>query len=170
MKKGMKKTVILLLLSMVAFSYGQVAVEKTSVDGDGILDFPSNTNKGIILPGVSILPSGTEGTILFDRTDNKVKYYNGSSWEILTDDTGLARVQDNVVSEAVSSGAGVIIGASTSTLEGVLVLESSNKALILPKVAAPHLNVVNPEAGMICYDITNHTFSIFNGTTWEFWE
>ncbi|APD07714.1 hypothetical protein UJ101_02213 [Flavobacteriaceae bacterium UJ101] len=166
----MKNVGIMLLLCIANYCFGQVAVEKTSVDGDGILDFPSNTKKGIILPGVTSLPSGAEGTILFDRTDNKVKYYDGTAWENLTEDTGSARSQDNTVGEAVSSGPGVIIGANTSSVEGVLVLESSNKALILPKIAAPHLNVVNPEAGMICYDTTNQIIAIFNGNTWEFWD
>ncbi len=168
----MKKLISVAAIFIVLCINAQVAIEKSSVEGDGILDFPSNTKKGIILPSVTSIMTGvSEGTLLFDEIDNKVKYYNGTSWQNLTDDVGKARQRDNVVTEALTTlQTGVIIGAETSTAPGVLILESTSKALILPKVSEPHLNVVNPEAGMICYDVTHHKLSVFNGNTWEFWE
>ncbi len=158
-----------LLLCGIVIVNAQVAIEKASVDGDGLLDFASNTKKGIILPSVTSTPGVVEGTLVFDGNDKKIKYYNGS-WVELSEETGTARTQTNTVSESVTSGQGVIIGAETSSAPGVLVLESSDKALILPKVASPHLNVVNPSPGMICYDTENQTLSVFNGSVWEFWE
>lgn len=168
----MKKLIsgILLLFYGIIVS-AQVAMEKTSVDGDGLLDFASNTKKGIILPSVTTATGMTvaEGTLIFDANDKKVKYYNGS-WIELSEETGTTRTLTNTVSESGSSNQGVIIGAETSNAPGVLVLESSNKALILPKIASPHLNVVNPVSGMICYDTDNQAFSVFNGSVWEFWK
>lgn len=158
---------VLLLFGLVLS--GQVAMEKASVEGDGLLDFAPNTKKGIILPSVTSTPGVVEGTLVFDANDKKVKYYNGS-WVELTREVGESRLQSNTVSEKVTSGQGVIIGAETSSAPGVLVLESSSKALILPKVVEPHLNVVNPAPGMICYDTVNKTLSVFNGSVWEFWE
>ncbi|WP_148043492.1 hypothetical protein [Chryseobacterium sp. G0240] len=62
------------------------------------------------------------------------------------------------------------MGASTSSAPGVLVLESANKALILPKVAAPHLNVKNPYPGMICYDTASKSMAVFDGLKWSYWK
>lgn len=168
----MKGLIRVMSIFMVLCTYAQVGIEKNSVDGDGILDFPSNTTKGIILPGVTSIMAGfSEGTLLFDETDNKVKYFDGTVWQNLTDDVGQARQRDNITLENLTTlDKGVIIGDHTSTAIGVLVLEATDKALILPKVTEPHLKVVNPEAGMICYDTTNHALSVFNGNTWEFWK
>ncbi|APD08016.1 hypothetical protein UJ101_02517 [Flavobacteriaceae bacterium UJ101] len=168
----MKTSKLLRTLCLVLFfqqAFAQVGIEKASVDGDGILDFPENTTKGIILPRVSSISGAVNGTLIFDTSDNKVKVNNGTDWEELTTDTGAARVYENTVRE-VATNQGVILGSDTSSAPGVLVLESTDKALILPKIVEPHKNVVNPEPGMICYDVTNNTLSIFNGKTWEFWK
>ncbi|WP_426480116.1 hypothetical protein [Chryseobacterium sp. R2ACT005] len=45
-----------------------------------------------------------------------------------------------------------------------------NKAMILPKIASPHLNIVNPAAGMMVYDTTKKQLAIYNGTVWSFWK
>ncbi len=146
----------------------QVAIEKTSVDGDGLLDFAGGTNKGIILPMVSSTPNVVEGTIVFDQTDKKVKYYNGA-WVPLSRNSGSERERTNVVNDVATTDKGVVIG-DDSTAAGILILESDNKALILPKVFSPELSVVKPEPGMMCYDLTTQRLSVFNGTKWEFWE
>ena len=51
-------------------------------------------------------------------------------------------------SEAATKG--TVIGAESSSVDGVLVLESADKALILPRMVSPHLNIVKPMAGTIC--------------------
>ena len=61
------------------------------------------------------------------------------------------------------------IGTLTAT-PGILVLEDTNKAMVLPKVASPHLNIVNPAPGMIVYDTFNKQLAVFNGTVWSFWK
>ncbi|WP_435524785.1 hypothetical protein [Chryseobacterium indoltheticum] len=33
-------------------------------------------------------------------------------------------------------------------------MEDTDKAMILPKVASPHLNIINPAPGMMVYDTT----------------
>ena len=59
---------------------------------------------------------------------------------------------------------------STDTTPGILVLADTNKAMVLPKVASPHLNIVNPSPGMIVYDTTKKQLAVFNGTVWSFWK
>ena len=53
---------------------------------------------------------------------------------------------------------------------GILVLADTDKAMVLPKVASPHLNIVNPAAGMMVYDTTSKQLAVFNGTVWSFWK
>lgn len=61
------------------------------------------------------------------------------------------------------------IGTPTST-PGILVLEDTTKAMILPKVASPHLNIINPAPGMMVYDMFNKQLAVFNGRVWSFWK
>jgi hypothetical protein len=56
-----------------------------------------------------------------------------------------------------------------SSVSGILVLEDANKAMILPKVASPHLNIISPAAGMMVYDTQKKQLAVFNGTVWSFW-
>ena len=66
----------------------------------------------------------------------------------------------------------VLIGGNpdTDTTPGILVLADTDKAMVLPKVASPHLNIVNPSPGMIVYDTTKKQLAVFNGTVWSFWK
>ena len=169
----MKKIVIILALISFGFSFAQVAIGKSSIDGDGILDFASNLNQGIILPRVTSLPSTvTPGTLLFDTTDNTIKFRNNSSWVVLTGTTALDNGASNVsyLTNTAEIGNGVIIGANTSSATGVLVLESADKALILPKLENPELNILSPEPGTICYDTAKNAVAIFNGNVWTYYQ
>lgn len=160
-----------LILLFVSFALnGQVAIEKTQVDGSGILDFPAGTTKGIILPRVlnnENMTNTESGTLVFDLATSKVKYFNGI-WVDLSDKAGTNPENLNPGNDIADNR--VIIGAASSSANGVLVLESTNKALILPKVENPVDNVKSPEAGMICYDPTAKLICVYNGSEWFFWK
>ncbi len=81
----------------------------------------------------------------------------------LANDTSPVTALDDV-------GGGVVLGADSSSASGVLVLESSDKALILPKVTNPHLNMKSPTIGAMCYDTTSKSIAIFNGKEWAYWK
>ncbi|MDP9962089.1 hypothetical protein [Chryseobacterium lathyri] len=152
--------------------YAQVAIGKETIDGRStILDFnnTSTNTKGLILPATQGLPVGipANGTFVFDRLDNKVKMYENNTWKALSDVGNSAAVITNGSDE---TGNGVVIGTQDGSAEGVLVLESSDKAMILPKISSPHLNVKNPYPGMICYDTVSKTFAVFDGTVWNYWK
>lgn len=157
------------------------ATDKRSV----LLEFAANQNKGLILPYVKNLPTGSglsEGTLVLDATDAtkaKVKYYNGAStWVDLSsgntaDITSAMALQNNADAPEGSSAQTsnkVVIGAAASSASGVLVLESASKAMVLPTVASTD-DVVNPAPGMMVY--VNKTgakrLAVFNGTTWTYW-
>lgn len=162
------KKIILLIFLPTALS-AQVAIGKEQVDGSGILDFTTGTTNGIILPQVldsETMTSTEPGTLVFDLTTSRVKYFNGA-WVDLSDKTG---INPTLIAGNDITDRGVIIGANTSTANGVLVLESADKALILPKITDPVTNVKSPAAGMMCYDPTTKLICVYNGTEWFFWK
>lgn len=178
----MKKIYSTICLVIASFCFSQIIIgddigtanDKTSV----LLEF-ANQNKGIILPYNRILPSGSglvEGTILLDATDPanaKVKYYNGT-WQDLSSGNGAnlssyLSIQPSTVIEDTTKGA--IIGAPTSSANGVLILESSNKAMVLPMVDNTD-NIPDPAPGMMVYINKEGAkrLAVFNGSKWTFWK
>lgn len=150
------------------------ATQKTSV----LLEFAANQNKGIILPCVKTLPSGanlTEGTLLLDAstpTSAKVMFYNGS-WQNLSsaNTSNVTTYLTNQPNLPEVSSAKTIIGASSSLADGVLVLESTNKAMVLPMVTDTN-NIPDPAPGMMVY--INKTgakrLAVYNGNKWTYWK
>lgn len=166
----MKKvfTIIITLYAVVVSA--QVAIEKSQVDGDGLLDFPANTTKGILLPIVETLPSdASSGTLLMDKNDKTLKMNVESAWIPLSDEGSVTGVVFNSNGEIPGQNR-VIMGSDATSAPGVLVLESPDKALILPKIAAPHINVKNPYPGMICYDTVSKSMAVFDGLKWSYWK
>jgi len=161
------KVVIFLFLMLFASNfYAQVAIGKTNVDGLGILDFASGDKRGIVLPYTNSISSPTNGTLTFDRNSKKIKSYVNNNWlDMSAEGTLPNKVNNN--SDSASNGA--ILGSSTSSATGVLVLESNNKALILPKVNST-TEIFNPAPGTICYDLTFNAIAIYNGVEWSYWK
>lgn len=162
-----------------------------SINGNStILDFAGNTAtelstdtettnvRGIILPAVDSSPSYTvvnpttnnpnNGTFIFDKTTKMVRMFENGSWINLSDAAGDATsILSNTSNE---TGKGVIIGADTTPAKGILVLESSNKAIILPHVKNPHTSVKSPYPGMMCYDTVSNSLAVFDGSRWNYWK
>ncbi|MCJ7932592.1 MAG: hypothetical protein MUW56_02890 [Chryseobacterium sp.] len=170
--KNIKNISIAVALVVFNSFFAQIAIGKQGVDGNStVLDFDnvSGNTKGLILPATSGFPTGNlvNGTFIFDVTDNKVKVYENDTWKSLSDAGSLGAV---VVNDSAELGKGVVMGAASSSADGVLVLEAPDKAMILPKIAAPHLNVKNPYPGMVCYDTTSKTLAVFDGSVWNYWK
>ena len=149
------------------------AAQKTFV----LLEFANTNNKGIILPYVRTKSTApTEGSIILDASnpaDARVKYYNGS-WVDLSgqgaDISTILNTQPTTVTEPTE--AKTIIGASTSSVtDGVLVLESTTKAMVLPQVDDVN-NIPSPSPGMIVFvrKEGSERLAVFNGSTWSFWK
>lgn len=180
----MKNIIIPIFALISSLSYAQIIIgdnigsttKKTSV----LLEFSRAQKKGLILPYVRAYPiTPMEGTIILDATTPtaaKVKFYNGN-WIDLSVDGGnvttyLAQQPDtsNEESRVVIAGNGS--ATATATAEGgVLVLESTRKAMVLPIVNSTS-EIINPAPGMIVY-VSNATTSekllaVFDGNTWSF--
>lgn len=166
----------IILISIAGTAFGQVAIGKESIEGNStLLDFDNSTSniKGIILPAVENTPLGlnenNNGTFLYDRTLQQVRMYENNDWVDLTDPGNSSTVQVNTSIEN-NQGQGVIIGSNTSNAKGILILESIDKALILPKINRPHENVKSPYPGMMCYDTESKSLAVFDGTNWSYWK
>jgi hypothetical protein len=158
------------LFAFNILTQAQIGVEKESVDGSGLMDFPTGTTKGIILPQVennTTMADISAGTFVFDGATSKTKYYDGTAWIEMTGENGIS--PSKIIGAEHNVTKGVIVGAEDSTANGVLVFESEDKALILPKVIDPVNNVKSPAAGMMCYDPVAKLVCLYNGATWSFW-
>lgn len=163
-------TLIIVIIASGCFN-AQVALGKITLESaSSSIEFGSE-NRGIVLPWVtdaSGVQNPVNGTLIFDISDMKVKVYQNNLWKDLSvDATGAAdtSLQDSLTDQP---DAKVSIG-TPSSVSGILVLEDDNKAMILPKVASPHLNIISPAAGMMVYDTQKKQLAVFNGTVWSFW-
>ncbi len=158
----------------------QVAIGKTTLSSPAVsLEF-GTANRGLILPWVTSAASvagAVNGTMIYDLADKKVKIKYASAWKDLSVDiTGttvdpLTNVDGTLIQNTATENvnAKMAIGPLTST-PGILVLEASDKAMVLPKVASPHLTIINPSPGMMVYDTVNKQLAVFNGKVWSFWK
>lgn len=158
------------------FSLGQISIGKDNINGAStILDFnEGNNTRGIILSTVNnvsnaLATSSTNnnGTFLLDKSDNKIKMYENNVWVALS---GVGDSSQAFINPSAEIGEGLIIGSETTQSKGVLVLESDNKAMILPKIANPHTTVKSPYPGMICYDTVSKALAVFDGKVWNYWK
>lgn len=192
----MKKIFLSTMLLFSVMAYSQViisdqtgtATDKTSV----LLDFANTGDRGIILPYNRTLPTGTGlegGTIILDATNAakaKVKVYAPGNANADTDNWldlssgNEANINTQLSIQPLSTGpnavvedtaAKAIIGSPTTTAKGVLILESTNKAMVLPQVATTDA-VINPAPGMMVY-VNKAGFerlAVFNGAKWTYWK
>ena len=124
--------------------------------------------------------------IILDATnpaDARVKYYNGvtdamntTGWVDLSgrgaDIKNEVATQPDATQVKEKEDAMVIIGAKSSPVkDGVLILESSTRAMVLPQVDNIS-NIPSPSPGMMVF-IRKEGFerlAVFNGSVWSFWQ
>ena len=171
----MKNIFLTLSILISACASAQVAIGKASVSSPSVsLEFYDGVDnaRGIVLPWVTSTAdvSGVvNGTLVYNTADKKTYVKYASGWKDLSVDA--SGVVDTTLQDSISdlAEAKVSIGTPTST-PGILVLEDTDKAMVLPKVASPHLTIVNPAAGMMAYDTVKNQLAVFNGTVWSFWK
>ena len=168
------KKLFYIIVFMGGIVNAQIAIGKEDVTNESsLLEFDDNESNtlGIILP--SVLDASTitaqNGTFLFDIATKKVRMYENSAWKDLSAVGDDSAVIIDPSGENVNS-TGVILGSDTTTTPGVLVLQATDKAMVLPKIANPHLTVKSPYAGMMCYDTISKTLAVFDGLNWNYWK
>ncbi|HCN11454.1 MAG TPA: hypothetical protein DIS75_03835 [Chryseobacterium sp.] len=193
----MKKISFIILSFSFAIANAQViigdAVGTAAVKTSVLLEFAKGSptgNRGIVLPYVTTLPtSPTEGTLLLDcstAATARVKFYNANPTPGTYGWTDMSGQNSNVSSALTiqntateSTAARAIIGTVPNPIppsfpEGILVLNSTTKAMVLPHVASVQ-DIAQPAPGMMVY-VTgvapnfNKRFAVFNGSKWSFWK
>lgn len=147
--------------------------------GNKVVGTGPNTN-GFILSAVenkstaisSANSSDNNGTFLFDKSDSRVWMYQNNTWVSLSDPNvpGTNPANANLINTSEETSGMVKIGENSSSAAGVFVLESPGKAMILPRINTPHINVKSPYPGMICYDTASKSLAVFDGTNWNYWK
>jgi len=178
----MKKIIITIFIGMIALSKAQViigdAIGTAAIKTSVLLEFAANQNKGIVLPYVRTLPATpAEGTMVLDASNPgaaRIKYYNGAWIDLSGQDANVTSAltsQPTAAQTPESSDAKVIIGANSSTADGVLVLESTSKSMVLPIVDDVQ-NIPSPSPGMMVYinKAGAKRLAVFNGSKWSFWK
>lgn len=176
----MKKNLSVAGLLLAGVIFAQVIVNpgyQTSVTNNSVsLEF-GNESRGIILPYVEQLnaANAVAGTLIMDPSENAVKLkLSDGTWQNLSGSALKTNNFSNAPTDNLESKtAKVIIGSPDipqAMVPGILVLADDNKAMVLPKVASPHLNIKNPAPGMLVYDSTDRLLAVFNGTQWSFWK
>jgi len=172
----MKKILFIITLFLLNFSINaQVAIGKNNITNPSVsLEFGSTENRGLILPYVENKSGITEnGTIIYDINDHKVKYLKDTNtwFDLSVDTTGTADIAIQTgQTESTASKTAIGTNGDTDNTDGILVLSDNDKAMILPKVANPHLNIYDPAPGMIVYDTVSRQLAVYNGSVWSFWK
>ncbi|MFA7447778.1 MAG: hypothetical protein WCY77_05030 [Weeksellaceae bacterium] len=177
----MKNILITATLSLLfGFSQAQIAIGKNNVSTASVsLEF-GNENRGLLLPWVTAetaVVSPENGTIIYDAAANKVKVKYVAGWQDLSIDAAGTTINPNTGIDglliqnglAENTDAKVSIGEPTD-VNGILVLEDTDKAMVLPLVESPDLNIINPTPGLMVYNPTSQRLAVFNGTVWSFWK
>lgn len=181
MNNNIKTTLSILFVLTVTIAKSQIAIGKDNTTNTSVsLEFASDENRGFILPYITDKSAiNVEGTTIYDTTDHKVKYLkNGGVWVNLSEDDGTTNtigtadlsIQGTDKIEVATAKVAIGTDAEADTTEGVLVLTDNNKAMILPKVQSPHLNVIDPAPGMMVYDTLKKQIAVYNGKVWSFWK
>lgn len=179
-KKENKMTKIILtiattLLSITTFS--QLAIGVSNVSNKSVSLQFGTENRGLLLPWVdnlSAVTNASNGTLIYDAADKKVKIKYAFGWKDLSVEPGSTiingvdalNIQTPLMEEIEAK---VSIGEASTPAQGILVLEDTTKAMVLPKVDSPHLNIINPSPGLMVYDESKELFAVFNGEVWTYW-
>lgn len=164
----MKKIFIVLVIALSSKVYSQVAIGKKVNHPSALLDFEEGTYMGLLIPKVTNASQiNTPGTLYVDIVLKQVclKHKTGT--------TCFPSKQIHDIQPTIDAGSPrVVIGneVNTSGIKGgALILESYDKALLLPKVEDAHLKI-NADAGMIVYDPKSGKVAISDGLNWSFWD
>ncbi len=142
-----------------------------------LLEFAAAQNKGIILPYLRIQPANASpGTFAVDaRTPDKAKvvFRNNTTWLDLSSGftADLSTVLGNQPAGNSTTVQKSVIGSTTSAADGLLVLESTTKAMVLPRVVST-VDVINPAPGMMVYvnNPSGKRLAVYNGQGWTYWK
>jgi hypothetical protein len=162
----MKKIIVIIAMALGCISNAQTAIGKSgTTNASCLLEFGAEA-RGIRLPLVSDASALTvsPGTLAFDAATGSFRYNQGT-WSAVTSggSTGGSPT-------GTDSGGPVIIGAdSTTKVGGALILEASDKALVLPTINNAEIRILSPTKGLMAWDSAKRQVAVYNGSKWCFY-
>lgn len=177
MRNLYRSILVVLLFLGTNLCLGQLVIGKEMATNESVLLEFGQDNKGLILPSVIDAPNSVGGTMIFSLEQKSVlvkeEKNNGvaTNWTNLSINEQEGKVHDfsNLGEDIIVDSTGVILGSDTSSKPGILVLESTEKVLVLPKVNQAHNDIVSPIAGTILYDTSSAMLAVFDGNNWSYW-
>lgn len=176
----MKKIYFLIGLISNLVLTAQITIGKDSLSSETVLLEFGNENKGLILPWVisindvdadsnAVNSNGaTSGTFVFDSSDNRIKLKKNSTWMDLSGTDGTSD-RSQIINRPESLENGVVIGSLSTSARGILIIESNDQAMVLPKVDSFE-DIVDPSPGMVVFVKSTKMLAVFNGEVWSFWK
>lgn len=171
-------SILIVLVYLVSnLCLGQLVIGKEMATNESVLLEFGQDNKGLILPSVIDAPNSVAGTMIFSIEQKSVlvkeEKNNGvaTNWTNLSinEQEGKVHSFTNQGEDIIEDKTAVILGSDTSTKPGILVLESTEKVLVLPKVNQAQNDIVSPIAGTILYDASSAMLAVFDGNNWSYW-
>lgn len=168
-----KAAIFTFLIVLCNMTYAQVAINEDNADPDAnaALDIKveAATNpKGILIPNLSEtqrgnLPSPAQGLMIFNRTTGNFNYSDGSNWFEVASTEGDAGSGNNT-SSPNNDEVGVGVGIEDPYNSAILHINSNNKGLLLPRLAA---DIGGASEGTIYYNTTDDKIKVYDGTVWQ---
>lgn len=166
----MKQAVIIIVFFMSNFLLkGQIGIDKSNnLGASSILEFGTQA-RGIRLQpveNVNSMSNAVAGTIVFDRSSGSLLYKDSTGWSS-PKSGGITGGNSAAFNDNTTQG--VIMGATSSSTSGVLILgkdSGETKALVLPNVGSPEFKMLNPPLGLILYDSDANVIKVWNGNVW----
>lgn len=164
----MKKILIILTFALLTFSsFAQVGIGTKNAAPSAVLDV-SSTTKGFLPPRVTpaernAIASPPAGLVVYNTTDNRLEFSNGTQWVNLNDGSVIV-----AVNTATNTGTGgVAMGTKTPNPAAILDVTSTNKGFLPPRLTTIERDAItSPAQGLTIYNTTNGCIEFYNTTFW----
>ena len=166
----MKKLLFTLGLSFalaLPAAQAQVAIGTTTPEASAILQLES-TSKGFLPPRLTsaerdAIPSPVEGLLIYNTTDKRLEFSDGSNWFNLYDGSSIIAVASGTPSGTGKAG----IGTNSPNPNAALELQSTAKGFLPPRLTTSQRDAIpSPIAGLLIYNTSNKRLELCDGTSW----
>ncbi|HNY01297.1 MAG TPA: hypothetical protein PKG48_01855, partial [Bacteroidales bacterium] len=134
-------------------------------DSSAMLDIISNT-RGVLFTRTTpaSIANPDNGLIIYDITDNRIKYYIDNEWIPLC-----AIVIPGNAPTGTLAPAGVSISGNGATADhsAILDISSENKGILIPRLTVAQRDAILPVNGLTIFNIDSKRLEYYNGSYWS---
>ena len=146
-----------------------IHVTRTGNDTDGLAEFTNADT--VLLPSHSSDPTGTtEGEMIYNSTDDKIKIYDGSAWVVVGNTS--EQIQDIVAAQLVTNGShsGISFAYDDSTDGGINATVSADSTAIVDGDSDTKIQVDEncSDEDKIRYDVAGTEVAVQDGSGMAF--